>query len=98
VAVLMVQAPDSNGDLFAKPLEEAHLTSTARILLRPQKGDPALAEGARILARLTPEAGEDYTHTARLIRALGGTALKVIGIFRATNEGGRIMPIDKGAE
>jgi ribonuclease R len=98
VAVLMVLAPDSNGDLFAKTLEEAHLASTARILLRPQKGDPALAEGARILARLTPEAGEDYTHTARLIRALGGTALKVIGIFRATNEGGRIMPIDKGAE
>jgi ribonuclease R len=98
VAVLMVQAPDSNGDLFARPLEEAHLASTARILLRPQRGDPALAEGARILARLTPEAGEDYTHTARLIRALGGTALKVIGVFRATHEGGRIMPIDKGAE
>ena len=98
VAVLMVLAPDSNGDLFALPLEEAHSASTARILIRPQKGDPALGEGARILARLTVEAGEDYTHTARLIRALGGGSLKTLGIFRAGVDGGRIMPIDKGAE
>jgi ribonuclease R len=98
VAVLMVLAPDANGDMFARPLEDAHIGSQARILLRPQKGDPALAEGARILARLTAEAGEDYTHTARLIRALGGTVLKMVGIFRATEDGGRIMPIDKGME
>ncbi len=98
VAVLMVMPPDANGDLFAKPLEEAHLASLARILIRPQKGDPALASGARILARLTPESGEDYTHTARLIRALGGTALKMVGIFRAGPDGGRIMPIDKGMD
>ena len=98
VAVLQVLAPDANGDLFAKPLEEAHIASTARILIRPQKGDPALGEGTRILARLAPEVGEDYTHTARLIRALGGSALKTLGIFRATPEGGRILPIDKGAE
>jgi ribonuclease R len=98
VAVLLVLAPDANGDLFARPLEDAHVASVARILVRPQKGDPALAEGMRILARLTPEAGEDYTHTARLIRALGGTALKMLGIFRATQDGGRIMPIDKGAD
>ncbi|MFN3605758.1 MAG: ribonuclease R, partial [Cypionkella sp.] len=98
VAVLMVLAPDAQGDLFARPIEDAHLGSTARILIRPQKGDPAMAEGTRILARLTPEAGEDYTHTARLIRALGGSVLKMVGIFRATEDGGRIMPVDKGAE
>ena len=99
VAVLMVLAPDHNGDLFARPLEEAYLASSARILIRPQKGDPALGEGARILARLTPaEDGEDYTHTARLIRALGGGAVKVVGVFRSSTDGGRIMPIDKGAE
>ncbi len=98
VAVLMVLAPDANGDLFARPLEEAHSASAARILIRPQKGDPALGEGARILARLTVEAGEDYSHTARLIRALGSGSLKTLGIFRAGIDGGRIMPIDKGAE
>lgn len=98
VAVLLVLPPDANGDLFARPLEEAHVASPARILIRPQKGDPALGEGARILARLTVEVGDDYTHTARLIRALGGTSLKTIGIFRAGPDGGRILPIDKGAE
>jgi len=98
VAVLQVLPPDANGDLFARPLEEAHAASTARILIRPQKGDPALGAGARILARLAPEAGEDYTHTARLIRALGNSALKTLGIFRAGAAGGRILPIDKGAD
>ncbi len=98
VSVLLVLPPDSNGDLFARPLEDGLDTDSPRILIRPQKGDPALAEGMRILARLTAEGGEDYAYTARLIRTLGGNTLKVLGIYRAGGEGGRIIPIDKGAD
>ena len=95
VAVLEVLGPDSSGDLFARSLEEGVDTSP-RILISPQKGDPALGAGNRILARLTRVAGLDHDYEARLIRALGVNPLKVLGIFQASAEGGRIVPIAKG--
>ena len=98
VAVLEVLAPDADGDLFARPLEAGVPTDGPAILIVPQKGDPALGEGMRILARLTRVTGEDHGYEARLIRALGTTAHKVLGIFRKSAEGGRIQPIDKGSD
>jgi ribonuclease R len=98
VAVLAVQAPDGQGDLYATPLEAGVEVGEARILIMAQKGDPALGAGDRILARLTVVEGQDYTHEARLIRRLGANALKVLGIYRETSEGGRIVPIDKGQD
>ncbi len=97
VSVLMVLAPDSAGDLFARPLEEGS-DAAPRILIMPQKGDPALGAGDRILARLSPVSGADHAYEARLIRALGHNPLKVLGVFRAESDGGRIVPIDKGAD
>ena len=97
VAVLQVLGPDPSGDLFARPLEEG-VDDSFRILITPQKGDPALRAGDRILARLTKVGGQDHQYEARLIRALGANPLKVLGIFREGAEGGRILPIDKGSE
>ena len=97
VAVLQVLAPDRQGDLFAVPLEEGVDTET-RILIVPQKGDPALGSGDRILARLAPVSAENHAYEARLIRQLGSNPLKVLGVFRAGSEGGRILPIDKGQD
>ena len=98
VAVLEVLPPDSNGDLFAMPLEAGVPTDGPRILIVAQKGDAALGAGNRILARLTKVEAEDHGYEARLIRALGGNPAKVLGIFRTGAEGGRIVPIDKGAD
>ena len=98
VSVLLVLPPDAAGDLFAKPLEDGIDDDSPRILIMPQKGDPALGAGDRILARLTPVAASDHAYEARLIRQLGSNPLKVLGVFRASDEGGRIVPIDKGAD
>ncbi|MDZ4310370.1 MAG: ribonuclease R [Cypionkella sp.] len=98
VSVLLVLPPDSNGDLFAQPLEADAGDTPPRILIIPQKGDPALAGGMKILARLAPVGGQDYGYQARLIRALGSNPLKLLGVFRSTAEGGRIVPIDKGVD
>ncbi len=95
VAVLQVLAPDGNGDLYAKPLEEG-VDDSPRILIIPKKGDPALGAGDRILARLAKVDLDDYTYEARLIRALGSNPAKVLGVFRAGSEGGRIVPVGKG--
>jgi ribonuclease R len=97
VAVLQVLAPDSAGDLFAVPLEEG-VDSAIRVLIVHQKGDPALGGGDRILARLAPVLAKDHAYEARMIRRLGANPLKVLGIFRESHEGGRIVPIDKGQD
>ena len=97
VAVLQVLPPDAAGDLYARPLEDG-VDDTLRILIIPKKGDPALGGGDRILARLAKVDLEDYAYEARLIRALGSNPAKVLGVFRANAEGGRIQPIEKGSD
>ncbi|MDA9082916.1 ribonuclease R, partial [bacterium] len=60
-------------------------------------GDPALGQGDRLLARLTPVPDEDsHQYTGQLIRAIGTNPKRLLGIFRLTAEGGRIVAIDKG--
>lgn len=101
VSVLQVLPPDAAGDLFAIPLEDAGEEGpqdSPRILVLPQKGDPALGGGDKILARLTPVTGEGHGYEARLIRKIGSNPLKILGVFRAGAEGGRIVPIDKGQD
>ena len=98
VAVLQVMEPDAQGDLFARPLEWQGEAPAPRVLLQTGKSDPALGEGDRILARLTEVAGEDHAYAARLIRRIGTNPKKLLGIFRADAEGGRVLPIDKGAD
>ena len=57
-----------------------------------------MAEGDRILARLTEVTGEAYDYEARLIRKIGSNPIRLLGIFRKEAEGGRIVPIDKGSD
>ena len=97
VAVLQVLPPDSNGDLYARPLEEG-VDDTPRILIIAKKGDPALGGGDKILARLAKVDLDDYAYEARLIRKLGSNPAKVLGVFRVNAEGGRIQPIEKGSD
>ena len=95
VSVLLVQAPDPQGDLFARPIEWKGEGVEPRVLVMPRASDPALGQGDRILARLTEVKGQDHAYEARLIRKIGVSALRILGVFRAGAEGGRILPIDK---
>ena len=98
VSVLEVLGPDGAGDLFAKPLEWTGEGAEPRVLVVPREGDPALGRGDRILGRLTEVETEGHDYEARLIRRIGQTAHRILGVFRKTAEGGRILPVDKGAE
>ena len=98
VSVLQVSAPDDNGDLTARPLEWQGEGAEPRILLIPRAGDPALGQGDRILARLTQTRGADHHYEGRLIRRIGTNPRRVLGVFRKSAEGGRIVPVDKGAQ
>ncbi len=98
VSVLQVTGPDKDGDLFAKPIEWEGSGKEPVVLLIPRASDPAMGAGDRILARLTLVKGDNHHYEARLIRRIGATPQRVVGIFRKTTEGGRIVPIDKGAD
>lgn len=98
VSVLLVTGPDKNGDLFAKPMEWQGEGQEPVVLVIPRASDPALGEGDRILARLTLVKGDDHHYEARLIRRIGTNPKSVLGIFRKSAEGGRILPIDKGVD
>ncbi|MDG1531125.1 MAG: ribonuclease R [Paracoccaceae bacterium] len=98
VALCEVLAPDADGDLFARPLEWEGEAAEPRILLSLAKSDPALAAGERILARLQEVKDEDHAYVGRLIRRIGSNPVRVLGIFRKSAEGGRIIPVDKKAD
>ena len=98
VSVLVVTGPDSQGDLFAKPMEWHGEAREPNVLLVPKAGDPALGEGDRILARLTLVKDDTHAYEGRLIRRIGTNPKKLLGVFRKRSEGGRIVPIDKGAD
>ena len=98
VAVLEILAPDADGDLFARPLEWTGQGPEPRVLMLLRYSDPALGAGDRILGRLTLDKTEDHTHTARMIRRIGTNPMRILGVFRAGSEGGRVLPIDKGAD
>ena len=98
VSVLQISAPNSDGDLFAEPAEWQGEAAVPTVLIIQKSGDPALGNGDRILARLTAVKDEDHAYEARMIRRIGTNPRKVLGIFRKAAEGGRIVPIDKGAD
>jgi ribonuclease R len=99
VSILRVLAPDAAGDLFAIPMEwEGEPGDAPRVLMVTKPTDPALGEGDKVLARLAAVAGDGHAYEGRLIRKLGTNPIRMLGIFRANAEGGRIVPIDKGAD
>ncbi|ARE40085.1 3'-to-5' exoribonuclease RNase R [Rhodovulum sp. P5] len=98
VSVLQMLAPTPDGDLFAKPLEWHGEGPEPRVLFIARQTDGALGEGDRILARLQEVRGDDHQYEARLIRKIGTNPRRILGIFRKGAEGGRIVPIDKGAD
>jgi ribonuclease R len=97
VSVLQV-TPDADGDLFARPLEWQGDGPEPVVLIVPRAADPALGAGDRILARLTEVKDPDHAYEARMIRRIGTNPLKVLGVFRKTSEGGRVVPVDKGTD
>ncbi len=95
VAVLVVEGPDADGDVFARPQEWDGDAPAPRLFCVHRAGDPALGKGDRILAR-TLETGPGQWE-ARLIRRLASAPDRVLGIFRVGSEGGRIVPVDRRA-
>ncbi|MEM9043331.1 MAG: ribonuclease R [Pseudomonadota bacterium] len=99
VAMLKALPPDADGDVFAEPEKWENEEEPPRILFLPKKGDPALGPGDRFLARLRPVEGEfALNYEARLIKKIRAEPNRILGIFRETKEGARILPISKKSD
>jgi ribonuclease R len=90
VGVLIAGGPDRDGDIFARP---------ANWEKDGEPPQPALGPGDRFLAKLHPiEAENGLTYEARLIKRLGAGQRRMLGIFRASPQGGRVLPVDKKSD
>jgi ribonuclease R len=101
VAVLVGTGLDPDGTLMARP-QSADPTGEAKpppIRVIQRRGETALGEGDRFLAKLTPVHEETgLTYEARLIRQLPKGARRSLGVLRLTDGGGRVVPVDKSGD
>ncbi|HEY1961342.1 MAG TPA: RNB domain-containing ribonuclease [Rhizomicrobium sp.] len=96
VSVLEITGQDPDGELLARPQRWEHDEAPPQIIVVPGREDeahgPALGSGERVLARLT-QTREGYE--ARIIKRLGASVHKVLGVFHQSERGGRVAPIDR---
>ncbi|HWU27399.1 MAG TPA: RNB domain-containing ribonuclease, partial [Rhizomicrobium sp.] len=95
VAVLEIAGQDPDGELLARPTRwdsEAPPPTIYVVLGRDAEGGATLGRGERVLARLS-ETRDGYE--ARIIKRLGASAHKVLGVYRGGVREGRIEPIDR---
>lgn len=89
VAVLEITAQDADGELLARPMKWEGEEEAPKIVILT---DEAIGLGERILARLTPV---DDGFEAKVIKRLGASAHKVLGVVRLSDSHARIAPIDR---
>ncbi len=96
--VLDVVDRDADGELLARLRGEDGLFGpTIRIApgdARARQGEAAIGVGDRVLARIGQD--EDGAPLARIVKRLGQSAHRILGVFHATQNGaGRIEPADR---
>ncbi len=96
VTVLEITGQDPDGELLARPQRWEGNEAPPQIIVVPGREDeahgPALGAGERVLARLT-QTREGYE--AHVIKRLGASVHKVLGVFHQSERGGRVAPIDR---
>jgi ribonuclease R len=96
VTVLEITGQDPDGELLARPQRWEQDEPPPQIIVMPGREDeahgPALGAGERILARLT-QTREGYE--ARIIKRLGASVHKALGVYHESERGGRVAPIDR---
>lgn len=98
VSVLKILGSSVDGDLLAEPMEWQGKGPEPVILMVERASDPALGEGDKLLARVSEVEGEDWQYEGRMIRKVGSNPQRILGVFRKNDEGGRILPVDKGEQ
>jgi ribonuclease R len=92
--VLQVTGTDTDGDPIARPVDwQGDGPPPLIYMAREARGQPALAPGQRVLARLKPIGQGKYE--GRTLKRLSDSPARVLGIFRAPD---RLVPTDRRAK
>ena len=92
--VVQVTGTDPDGDAIARPVEWDGNGPPPMVLMAAERRDsPALAPGERVLARIRPIGNGKYE--GRTLKRLTDAPGRVLGVFHATAQGGRIQPTDR---
>ena len=95
VLVLEISGQDNDGELLARPQAWEGEAEPPKIYVVPgreQENVAQLGRGERILARLS-ETRDGYE--ARIIKHLGASVHRVLGVYHSGPREGRIAPIDR---
>ncbi|HQT38436.1 MAG TPA: ribonuclease R [Acidocella sp.] len=93
-AVVEVTGIDRDGEALARPVVwEGQGRPPIIFMMAEARGQPALAPGARVLARLRRVGPDKYE--GRTLKRMTEKTGSIIGVFRAEGAGGRIEPTDK---
>ncbi len=89
ITVLEISGQDPDGELLARPNCWDSNEEPPKIIVLTEE---AIGQGERVLARLT-ETRDGYE--AKVIKRLGASAHKVLGVMRLSDGHARIAPIDR---
>lgn len=98
VSAIQIHNVSDDGDLFSRPLEWTGKGEGPVILLITGKNNAALGPGDKLLARLTAVIGQYHDYEARMIRRIQVGPDRFLGIFRRSDEGGRLVPIERSGK
>jgi len=92
--ILQVTGTDPDGDPIARPVDwQGDGPPPLIYMAREPRGQPALAPGQRVLAKLKPIGGNKYE--GRTLKRLSDSPARVLGIFHAPD---RLVPTDRRAK
>lgn len=97
VAMVEVVAIDEDGEAQAQPVEWDEATmGPAPLIQLAAAAASAPGVGDRVLARLQAALpGSAYAYSGKVMRSLTTDAPRIVGIFRSSSSGGRIVPSGK---
>ena len=92
--IVQITGTDPDGDAIARPVGWEGDGPPPMILMAPERsGEPALAPGERVVAKLRALGNGKYE--GRTLKRLTDVPGRVLGVFRANAQGGRIQPTDR---
>jgi ribonuclease R len=97
VAALEIFGEDADGELLAKPIEWTRPEPPPSVLIVPGEDDAPrpIGRGERVLARITRTKDAHTPYEGRVIKRLGASAHRVLGVLARHNGRAAIEPIDR---
>ena len=96
VAALEIFGEDPDGELLGRPLDWRRDETPPSVLIVPGKDDSRpLGRGERVLARIARTKEGHVPYEGRVIKRLGASAHRVLGVFARHNGRASIEPIDR---